>query len=100
MAYIEQNELRDIVLVGHSYGGTIISAVAEAIGERIKRLVYWNAFVLLDGESIDDVSPPHYKDMMAVQPSAATGRVCCRSWCGARSSATTWTSRKPNEPTN
>ena len=64
VAYIEQNDLSDIVLVGHSYGGTIISAVAEAIGERIRRLVYWNAFVLLDGESIDDVSPPHYKDMM------------------------------------
>ena len=64
VAYIEQHDLSGIVLVGHSYGGTIISAVAEAIGERIKRLVYWNAFVLLDGESIDDVSPPHYKDMM------------------------------------
>ena len=64
VTYIEQNNLSDIVLVGHSYGGTIISAVAEAIGERIRRLVYWNAFVLLDGESIDDVSPPHYKDMM------------------------------------
>ena len=64
MAYIEDEDLDDIILVGHSYGGTILSAVAEAIGERIRRLVYWNAFVLLDGESIDDVSPPHYKDMM------------------------------------
>ena len=58
VAYIEAEDLDDIILVGHSYGGTIISAVAEAIGERIRRLVYWNAFVLLDGESIDDVSPP------------------------------------------
>lgn len=62
--YIENSGLDDVILVGHSYGGTIISAVAEAIGEKIRRLVYWNAFVLLDGESIDDVSPPHYKDMM------------------------------------
>ena len=62
--YIERNDLEGFVLVGHSYGGTIISAVAEAMGERIRRLVYWNAFVLLDGESIDDVSPPHYKDML------------------------------------
>jgi len=64
VGYIEDNGLEDFVLVGHSYGGTIISAVAEAIGERIRRLVYWNAFVLLDGESIDDVSPPHYKAML------------------------------------
>ncbi len=62
--YITSHDLSDIILVGHSYGGTILSTVAEAIGERIRRLVYWNAFVLLDGESIDDVSPPHYKDMM------------------------------------
>jgi pimeloyl-ACP methyl ester carboxylesterase len=57
-------DLRDIVLVGHSYGGTIISKLAELLPERIRRLVYWNAFVLLDGESLDDVQPPHYSEAM------------------------------------
>jgi len=62
--YLNENELSDFVLLGHSYGGSIISKVAEAMPDRIRRLVYWNAFVLMDGESIEDVSPPHYKAMM------------------------------------
>ena len=57
-------DLRDIVLVGHSYGGTIVSKLAEQLTDRIRRLVYWNAFVLLDGESLYDVSPPHYNEAM------------------------------------
>ena len=57
-------DLRDIVLVGHSYGGTIVSKLAEQLTDRIRRLVYWNAFVLLDGESVYDVSPPHYNEAM------------------------------------
>jgi pimeloyl-ACP methyl ester carboxylesterase len=57
-------DLRDFVLVGHSYGGTIISRLAQLMPERIRRLVYWNAFVLVDGESVYDVSPPHYNGLM------------------------------------
>ena len=62
--YINENNLSNFVLLGHSYGGTIISKVAEAMPDRIRRMIYWNAFVLQDGESIDDVSPPHYKELM------------------------------------
>lgn len=59
--YIVSHALSDFVLLGHSYGGTIISKVAEAVPERIRRLVYWNAFVLNDGESLNDATPPHYQ---------------------------------------
>ena len=59
--YIVQRDLKDFVLLGHSYGGTIISKVVEAVPERVRRLVYWNAFVLNDGESLDDNVPPHYR---------------------------------------
>ncbi|MEQ8344976.1 MAG: alpha/beta fold hydrolase [Sneathiellaceae bacterium] len=62
--YVTGNDLSDFVLLGHSYGGTIISKMAEAMPERIRRLVYWNAFVLQDGESVESVSPPAYKGMM------------------------------------
>lgn len=61
--YIVQHDLNDIVLLGHSYGGTIISKVAEAIPERIQRLIYWNAFVLLDGENMFDNMPQNYYDL-------------------------------------
>lgn len=62
--YLDQENLSDFVLLGHSYGGSIISKIAEAVPDRIRRLIYWNAFVLMDGESVESVSPPPYKDMM------------------------------------
>ena len=64
VSYLDERGLSDFVLLGHSYGGTIISKVAEAMPDRILRLIYWNAFVLLDGESIASVSPPHYGQLM------------------------------------
>ncbi|HTR47664.1 MAG TPA: alpha/beta fold hydrolase [Verrucomicrobiae bacterium] len=60
---IVERSLRDIVLVGHSFGGTIICKIAEAIPDRIKRLVFLNAFVLKDGDSLMDESPPHYVEL-------------------------------------
>lgn len=45
-------ELSDVVLCGHSYGGCVISGVAERIPERIRSLVYLDAFVLEDGENL------------------------------------------------
>ena len=58
--FISENELSDIILLGHSYGGMVISGVADRMPDRIRRLIYWNAFVPANGESIDDLSPPHY----------------------------------------
>ena len=45
-------ELDEIILVGHSYGGMVITGVADSIPERIARLVYLDAFVPDDGESV------------------------------------------------
>jgi pimeloyl-ACP methyl ester carboxylesterase len=42
---------RDAVLVGHSYGGSIISGVADAAPERVRALVYLDALVPEDGDS-------------------------------------------------
>ena len=61
--YIVKHDLSEIVLLGHSYGGTIISKVAEAIPERIQRLIYWNAFVLQDGENMFDNMPEAYYEL-------------------------------------
>lgn len=55
--YIVDNNLRDFVLLGHSYSGTIIAKVAEAIPDRLQRLVFWSAFVLNDGQSLFDETP-------------------------------------------
>jgi pimeloyl-ACP methyl ester carboxylesterase len=45
-------DLHDIILVGHSYGGMVISGVADRVPDRIKRLVYLDAFLPNDGESV------------------------------------------------
>jgi pimeloyl-ACP methyl ester carboxylesterase len=45
-------DLHDIILVGHSYGGMVITGVADRIPDRVKRLVYLDAWVPNDGESM------------------------------------------------
>lgn len=54
-ALLEQRDLRDVVLVGHSYGGAVITGVAHRRLGRIAELVYLDAFVPRDGESLADV---------------------------------------------
>ncbi|HEU4769830.1 MAG TPA: alpha/beta hydrolase [Pyrinomonadaceae bacterium] len=45
-------DVRDIILVGHSYGGMVITGVADRVPDRIKRLVYLDAMVPSDGDSV------------------------------------------------
>jgi len=61
--YIEGEDLRRVRLVGHSYGGMVISGVADRIAERLERLVYVNAFVPQDGQCLNDMVPPHYVEL-------------------------------------
>ena len=55
---LRQRDLNDVTLVGHSYGGTVLTAVAERAPDRIRRLVYLDASVPRDGESNNDVIGP------------------------------------------
>lgn len=54
---IVEEDLTDVVLVGHSYAGLVISSVANQVPERIAHLVYLDAMVPEDGESAADVQP-------------------------------------------
>lgn len=47
-------ELDDVILVGHSYGGMVIAGVADRVPERVARLIYFDAIVPRDGESAVD----------------------------------------------
>ena len=53
-------DIQDAILVGHSYGGMVITGAADRVPERLRRLVYWNAFVPNDGESLYDMVPSYY----------------------------------------
>ena len=50
-------DLRDVVLIGHSYGGMVITGVAERVADRLSQLVYLDAFVPDDGQSLADLMP-------------------------------------------
>jgi pimeloyl-ACP methyl ester carboxylesterase len=54
---IRWEELTDFVLCGHSYGGMVVSGVADVIPERIRSLVFLDAFVPEHGESLVDFAP-------------------------------------------
>ena len=58
VSILEMEDLRDVVLVGHSYGGMVITGAADRAAERIKRLVYLDAFVPDNGKcTLDYVVP-------------------------------------------
>lgn len=52
---IEFEELNDVILCGHSYGGMVITGVADRMPECVKALVYLDAFVPENGESLIDL---------------------------------------------
>ena len=54
---IEAEELGDVVLCGHSYGGMVITGVADRLGDRIKALSYLDAFVPEHGDSLNGLLP-------------------------------------------
>ena len=70
LGVIECEDLRDIVLVGHSYGGMVVTGVADRVGDRIARLVYIDAFVPSHGQSLFDMLPPRERERRQQDASA------------------------------
>ncbi len=54
---IRWEELDDIILCGHSYGGMVVTGVADRLPQRIRALVYLDAFVPANGESLVQFAP-------------------------------------------
>jgi pimeloyl-ACP methyl ester carboxylesterase len=59
---IRWEELADVVLCGHSYGGCVITGAADRVADRLKALVYLDAFILGDGQGLHDVLPHEVRD--------------------------------------
>src|SRR6201981_2915704 len=64
---IDDADLSDIVLVGNSYGGMVISGVADRVPEKVASLVYLDAFVPENGQSLLSLLPPNLR--LATLPS-------------------------------
>jgi len=58
LGVIDYEDLSDIVLVGHSYGGMVVTGVADAVPDKVASLVYLDAFVPENGQSLFDMLPP------------------------------------------
>jgi len=54
---IDEEDLSDVVLVGHSYGGMVITGVADRVPEKVASLVYLDAFVPENGQSNLSILP-------------------------------------------
>ena len=49
VAVIETEDLRDVILLGHSYGGMVVTGAADRVADRLAHLAYLDAFAPLDG---------------------------------------------------
>ena len=61
-------DLRDIVLLGFSYGGFVVTGALEHIGDRVRHLVYVDAFVPADGDTLQGLSGWQLDDLMGIGP--------------------------------
>jgi pimeloyl-ACP methyl ester carboxylesterase len=69
-AVLEYEGLGDVLLVGHSYGGMVVTGVADRSPERLAGLVYVDAFVPSDGQSALDLLPPAVAEGMRARVAA------------------------------
>jgi pimeloyl-ACP methyl ester carboxylesterase len=66
-------ELSEVILVGHSFGGVPISGVADRMPEKIRHLVYLDAVVLESGKSAFSVYPPEEAEERIAAANRANG---------------------------
>jgi pimeloyl-ACP methyl ester carboxylesterase len=58
VAVLHYEDLRDVILVGHSYGGMVITGVADRATDRVGHLVYLDAATPADGQSLAELAAP------------------------------------------
>ena len=72
---LKWEDLSDVVLCGHSYSGMVITGVADAMPERIRSLVYLDAFVPENGKAVWDYFLPERREMALQATLSAGGRL-------------------------
>ncbi len=88
---IRWKDLEDVVLVGHSYGGFVITGVAERLVDRIRTLAYVEAFIPKDGQSFSDLATDwEVEESLVPSPPTQTGdyiREADRHWVDSKATA-------------
>ena len=73
---VKFEDLNNIVLCGHSYGGMVVTGVAEQIADRISSIVYLDAYIPDDGQSMGEISTLHHAPGLSTPaPPAAAFKV-------------------------
>lgn len=70
---IVMEDLHDVVLVGHSYAGTVIAGVADRIPERLSKLVFLDAMIVRNGQSAFSVQPKETQDFIVKEAEKSNG---------------------------
>lgn len=102
-AVLELDDLHDVVLVGHSYAGMVITGVVQRCGERIRELVYFDAFVPAPGQSFFDLIGPERREAYLPLADEAGGvmpdpDVMLDSWAVTDSADRGWARRHDHRP--
>jgi pimeloyl-ACP methyl ester carboxylesterase len=64
---LRYEELHNVILVGNSYGGMVITGVADRMPDRVSHLIYVDAFVPEHGESVFDLVTPSLRSQFVAQ---------------------------------
>lgn len=75
---LECEELTDVVLVGHSFGGVVITGVADRMPQRLRHLVFLDAVILESGESVFDRLPTALAAQRRAAAVEVDGALCFR----------------------
>ena len=62
LALLSYEDLNEVILVGHSYSGMVITGVADRAADRLARLVYFDAIIPKAGQSLFDTTTPSFRN--------------------------------------
>lgn len=80
VSHIKQHDLHDVILVSQSFGGLVISKVAEYLSSRIQRLIFLDAFVLEDNQCLNDNLPEAYAQLFKQLAQASADNAITLPW--------------------
>lgn len=73
LGVLEYEDLADVMLIGHSYGGMVATGVADRARKRIAKLIYLDAHAPGDGESLFDLNPDRRSAMVGAARQSGEG---------------------------
>jgi len=73
LGVLQFEDLREVILIGHSYGGMVATGVADRARDRIATLVYLDAFAPKDGQSVFDLTPARRTTMLEAAQKSGDG---------------------------